>query len=71
MGSGKVEQRPSIILEIVGSGIHLIFCISLCFADGNEEDKMGSTVTAAVIGIVVPMGESDPTPLRRGEIPTP
>lgn len=29
----------------------------LCFADGNEGGKMGSTVTAAVIGIIVPMGE--------------
>ncbi|XP_059939667.1 low-density lipoprotein receptor-related protein 8 isoform X3 [Mesoplodon densirostris] len=26
-----------------------------CYRDGNESDKMGSTVTAAVIGIIVPM----------------
>lgn len=36
----------------------------LCFADGNEGSKTGSTVTAAVIGIIVPMGECGPRSLR-------
>lgn len=32
------------------------FC-TWCFTDGNEGSQMGSTVTAAVIGIIVPIGE--------------
>lgn len=39
----------------------------LCFADGNEGGKMGSTVTAAVIGIIVPMGECGPKLLWKRE----
>lgn len=43
------------------------FSKCLYFADGNEGGKMGSTVTAAVIGIVVPMGECGPKSLGRKE----
>lgn len=44
----------------LNSGNGASLCKCWCFTDGNEGSQMGSTVTAAVIGVIVPIGECGP-----------